>query len=63
MHTDFMRTTMSLAQMNAATIEVDAPDREYNVLKDRLARLSKASIRISETLDLDAALQQIVESA
>ncbi len=54
---------MSLAQMNAATIEVDAPNQEYNVLKDRLARLSKASIRISETLDLEAALQQIVESA
>ncbi len=54
---------MSLAQMNAATTEVEALNRENNTLKDRLARLSKASISISETLDLEAALQQIVESA
>ena len=37
--------------------------RENEALRDRLARLSEASLRISESLDFDTVLQEVVDSA
>ena len=41
----------------------DARDLEIQALKDRLSRLSEASLRINESLDLDAVLQGVLDSA
>ena len=41
----------------------DARDLEMRALKDRLSRLSEASLRINESLDLDAVLQGVIDSA
>ena len=41
----------------------DYRDRQVAVLRDRLARLSQASLRINESLDLDTVLQEVVDSA
>ena len=38
-------------------------DREIAALRDRLSRLSAASLRINETLDFDVLLQEVVDSA
>ena len=38
-------------------------DREIAELRDRLSRLSEASLRINESLDLDTVLQAVVDSA
>ena len=38
-------------------------DQEISDLRDRLSRLSEASVRISESLDLDTVLQGILDSA
>ena len=37
--------------------------REIQSLRDRLASLSEASLRITEDLDLDAVLQEVVDGA
>ena len=37
--------------------------RENEALRDRLSRLSEASLRINESLDLDAVLQGVLDSA
>ena len=44
--------------MNAAEHEL-----ETAALRDRLSRLSEASLRINESLDLDTVLQEVVDSA
>ena len=41
----------------------DDRDREISELRDRLSRLSEASLRINESLDLDTVLQEVVDSA
>ena len=41
----------------------NARDLERRALKDRLSRLSEASRRINESLDLDAVLQEVIDSA
>ena len=41
----------------------DARDREIASLRDRLSRLSEASLRINESLDLDTVLQDVLDSA
>ncbi len=41
----------------------DARDREMQALRDRLSRLSEASLRINESLDIDAVLQGVIDSA
>ena len=41
----------------------DPRDLEMQALRDRLSRLSEASLRINETLDLDAVLQGVIDSA
>ena len=41
----------------------DARDMETRALRDRLTRLSEASLRINESLDLDAVLQGVLDSA
>ena len=38
-------------------------DRQISGLRDRLSRLSSASLRINESLDLDEVLQGVVDSA
>ena len=46
-----------------ALSENDALRRENESLRERLSRLSGASVRISESLDFDAVLQDVVDSA
>ena len=41
----------------------DKCDREIRALRDRLSRLSEASLRINESLDLDTVLQGVLDSA
>ena len=41
----------------------DARDQEIRTLRDRLSRLSQASLRITEDLDFDKVLQEVVDSA
>ena len=43
--------------------ESDTPSPETEPPRDRLSRLSEASLRISETLEFDNVLQEVVESA
>ena len=43
--------------------QLDAKDREIEALKDRLSRLSEASLRINESLEFDAVLQGVLDSA
>ncbi|MCY3789894.1 MAG: ATP-binding protein [Gemmatimonadetes bacterium] len=43
--------------------QADPRDRQVAILRDRLSRLSKASLRINESLDLDIVLQEVVASA
>ena len=43
--------------------EADSLRRENEVLRDRLSRLSKASLRITEYLDHDAVLQGVIDGA
>ena len=38
-------------------------DREMDALRDRLSRMSRASLRINESLDFDSVLQEVVDSA
>ena len=38
-------------------------ERENEVLRDRLARLSEASLRITEDLDFNSVLQGVLDSA
>ena len=41
----------------------DARDLEIQALRDRLTRLSEASLRINESLDFDTVLQGVLDSA
>ena len=41
----------------------DARDLELQALRDRLSRMSKASLRVNESLDLDGVLQGVLDSA
>ena len=41
----------------------DERDQQIDALRNRLSKLSKASLRINESLDLDAVLQGILDSA
>ena len=41
----------------------DERDREIEALRDRLSRLSQASLRINESLDFDTVLQGVLDSA
>ena len=43
--------------------QVDGPQREIAELRDRLSRLSQASLRINESLDFDTVLQGVLDSA
>ena len=54
---------MALSQMNSTAHEAEALRNEVDDLKDKLARLGEASIRISENLDTEAVLQEVVASA
>ena len=38
-------------------------ERNYEVLRERLTRLSKASLRINESLDYPTVLQGVLDSA
>ena len=54
---------MSLLQANAAITEAEVLRKENDALKERLARLSEASISISENLDAESILQEVINSA
>ena len=41
----------------------DERDREIRFLRDRLSKLSEASLRINESLDFDTVLQGVLDSA
>ncbi|MCY3639174.1 MAG: ATP-binding protein [Chloroflexi bacterium] len=41
----------------------DQPDREIDALRQRLSRLSEASLRINESLEFDTVLQDVLDSA
>ena len=41
----------------------DERDQQIEALRDRLPKLSEASLRINESLDLDTVLQEILDSA
>ena len=43
--------------------QTDEPQREIAELRERLARLSEASLRINESLDFDTVLQGVLDSA
>ena len=43
--------------------EPDQRDLEIQALRERLTRLSEASLRINESLDLDTVLQEVLDSA
>ncbi|WP_420617311.1 ATP-binding protein [Candidatus Palauibacter sp.] len=43
--------------------DIEEPGREIARLRERMARLSSASLRISENLDLEAVLREVVDSA
>ena len=43
--------------------KADPHDPQVAILRDRLSRLSGASLRINESLDLDLVLQEVVDSA
>ena len=43
--------------------EIDELRRDVLALRERLSRLSRASLRISESLDLETVLREVVESA
>ena len=54
---------MTLSPADVAIAEAEALRQENEALKNRLYRLSEASISISENLDTDAVLQAVVNSA
>ncbi|MYJ04631.1 MAG: hypothetical protein F4061_09735, partial [Acidobacteria bacterium] len=41
----------------------DGPTREIEMLRERISRLSAASVRISSSLDVETVLREIVGSA
>ena len=43
--------------------QADDQAREIAELRDRLSRLSQASLRINESLDFDTVLQEVLDSA
>ncbi len=53
---------MSRLQAYSAVSESEALKRENDALKERLARLSEASLGISENPDVEASLQEVVHS-
>ena len=54
---------MSHLQANAPITEAELLRQENDALKDRLAQLSEASISISESLDTEDVLQDVINSA
>ena len=60
-----MSTARELAQSNGGedVNREDERDREIRSLRDRLSKLSEASLRINESLDFDAVLQGVLDSA
>lgn len=54
---------MSLSQLDTTTTEAEVLRKENEALKNRFAGLSEANVRISENLDPEAALQEVVNSA
>lgn len=59
----FARMTMALLQADTTIIEADALRHENEVLKERFSRLSRASISISEGLDTEDILKEIISNA
>ena len=60
------RRTGSHSEAQRKGVELQSPDelrRENQILRDRISRLSAASLRISASLDLDTVLSEVVESS
>ena len=53
----------SAARSRREMEQADEPQREIAELRDRLFRLSQASLRINESLDFDTVLQGVLDSA
>ena len=52
-----------ISKMESEMKQPDALKRENEALRDRLSRLSRASLQINESLDFDAVLQSVLDSA
>ena len=52
-----------LRRPGVALEEADSLRRENEALRDRLSRLSEASLRISRSLDVDTVLQGVIDGA
>ncbi len=50
-------------QVEVLKAKVETLERQVEALQDRLARLSRASLRVSESLDVNTVLQEVVENA
>ena len=55
--------TQGVQTMTTTPEPPENPAGEAAALRERLSRLSQASLRINESLDLDTVLQDVLESA
>ncbi len=53
---------MSLLQANVATTEAQLLRKENAALKEQLARVSESSISISENLEAESVLQEVINN-
>ena len=59
---DLTRKIMSLLQANVATTEAQLLRMENAALKEQLARVSESSISISENLEAESVLQEVINN-
>ncbi len=59
---DLTRKIMSLLQANVATTEAQLLRKENAALKEQLARVSESSISISENLEAESVLQEVINN-
>ena len=57
------KKTMALPGRDGAAGEAEELRREVESLQDRLAKLSRVSLRITQDLDLDAVLEEVLDGA
>lgn len=54
---------MNSVKIDATVHETDILKKENEALKERLARLSDATVSISENLETESVLQEVINSA